>query len=314
MRIGSYLFSCQFTAPAVLPGFKGSMLRGAFGHGLKSVVCAQHRAACGDCLLREACGYAFIFEVSKSTPEHGPGPVRIAARPHPFVLEPPDSPQRFFSADAAFTFGFRLFGRAHDFLPHIIYAVERMGETGIGKGIEEGAGRFRLNSVHSAGRLLYDGAAKVLTPVGPQPELTLADPAAGPCSALAVRLLTPLRLKHDNHLQDSLPFHVLIRAALRRISTLGQAYGGGEPALDYSGLSRRATQVVIARNDCQWIDLRRYSNRQKSGMLIGGLQGAIHYSGDLAEFLPLLSFCEQTNIGKQTAFGLGRMAVEATNE
>lgn len=34
---------------------------------------------------------------------------------------------------------------------------------------------------------------------------------------------TPLRLKYNNQLQDGLPFHIVIRAALRRISSLETA-------------------------------------------------------------------------------------------
>ncbi|OPY08167.1 MAG: hypothetical protein A4E66_01907 [Syntrophus sp. PtaB.Bin001] len=47
-------------------------------------------------------------------------------------------------------------------------------------------------------------------------------------------------------------------------------------------------------------------------MLMGGLIGDIRYSGPLDEFLPLLRFCEKTHLGKQTSFGLGKIAVTGT--
>lgn len=46
-------------------------------------------------------------------------------------------------------------------------------------------------------------------------------------------------------------------------------------------------------------------------MMIGGIRGEISYRGEeIAEFIPLLSYCQQTHLGKQTSFGLGRIAVE----
>ncbi len=312
MQTGSYQFHCQFTAPAVLPEFKGSTLRGAFGHSLKQVVCALRRQQCPTCLLNATCAYAFIFEAEKLPAEKSADKARIATRPHPYVLAPPLTSQQSFAVGDGFAFDLTLFGRANDYLPHLVYAVERMGDSGLGKGAGEdkGQGRFRLLAMRSGGATLYDGERRVITAGPPPPRLQLDDPPPIPVPALTLRLITPLRLKHHNHLQAELPFHLLVRAALRRISTLAETYGSGEPDLDYRGLTRRAEQVTTQHSACRWLDLRRYSNRQQSGMLIGGVLGSIRYQGELAEFLPLLRFCEQTHLGKQTAFGLGRIEVE----
>ena len=126
---------------------------------------------------------------------------------------------------------------------------------------------------------------------------------------MSVHLLTPDRLKYHNQLQDTLPFHVLIRAARRRISALAESHVDGEPQLDYQGIIKRAQGVEVKGSDCHWTDLTRYSNRQKTAMQIGGITGTVSYQGDLAEFYPLLRFCEKTHLGKQTAFGLGRIEV-----
>lgn len=309
MQSGVYRFHIQFTSEALLPEFKGSMLRGAFGHALKKVVCALRRHQCDDCLLAATCVYHFIFEASKTKPGSGPDRPRVAARPHPFVLIPPDSSQRSYGVGSIFDFRLILFGRANDYLPHLIYAVEQMGCHGLGRGARNGQGLFKLIAVHSQDAIVYDGASKVLQQVPSQPCLELAEPPSEAVGRVKVKLLSPLRLKQHNQFQDSLPFQLLIRAALRRVSTLADAYGSGEPLLDYSGLIKRAGQVQTAHNDCGWVDLKRFSNRQDSAMLMGGLLGSIDYQGDVGEFLPLLKYCEVTHLGKQTAFGLGRIEV-----
>jgi CRISPR/Cas system endoribonuclease Cas6 (RAMP superfamily) len=118
-----------------------------------------------------------------------------------------------------------------------------------------------------------------------------------------------LRLKYLNELESGLPFHVLIRAALRRISSLFTAYGDGEPDLDYRGIVRRAQEITIEKSALHWFDWRRWSNRQDQGMLMGGLMGSITYAGALTEFMPLLLLCETLHLGKQTAFGLGKIKI-----
>jgi len=122
--------------------------------------------------------------------------------------------------------------------------------------------------------------------------------------------MTPLRLKFKNRLKADLPFHVLVRAMLRRVSSLLEYYDGGEPPLDYRGLVKRAEEVKIISSDLRWFDWRRYSFRQDRSMLMGGMCGSITYDGKIGEFMPLIDFCIKVHLGKQTAFGLGKIRSE----
>jgi len=94
---------------------------------------------------------------------------------------------------------------------------------------------------------------------------------------------------------------------LRRISSLNQYHGDGEPPLDYRGLVERARSVEIKESALTWHDWRRYSNKQDQSMLMGGMVGQVTYKGNLTGYLPLLRFCEKVHIGKQTSFGLGKI-------
>ena len=125
------------------------------------------------------------------------------------------------------------------------------------------------------------------------------------CSAIRFNLLTPLRLKQNNTLSSELPFHVLVRAMLRRISSLFEHFGNGEPPLDYRGLISRAQGVTIESSSLRWHDWERYSNRQEQAMMMGGLIGSVTYRGSLSEYMPLLDLCKNLHIGKQSSFGLG---------
>ena len=152
-------------------------------------------------------------------------------------------------------------------------------------------------------------AAMTRPPAAP-PALAL-EHAETAARELAVELITPLRIKKDNHLLVRPDFADLARAALRRVSMLESHYGGGPPALDFRGLLKLAETVVPISKDIRWLEHRRYSNRQKNDMLFGGLVGEMRFQGELAPFLPLFRYCERVNLGKQTAFGLGRIRVTA---
>jgi len=309
MFYGSYQFLAAFTDEAVLPPFKGSTFRGFFGGALKKVVCALKHQECAACLLQRQCVYALVFESLTPKGEGRPSP------PHPFVIEPPLTTQTHFHPGDSFAFRLLLFGWANDYLPYFIYAFQEMGRLGLGKRLSGRRAGFTLDQVTDGGQIIYDGVHQNLVQKTP-PELVLEAPPAAAASpaSLTVRLQTPLRLKFQNTLRAELPFHLLIRAALRRLATLNQHYGGGEPPLDYRGLVARAQAVAIQTSRLQWFDWQRYSNRQDKAMLMGGMIGAITYQGNLAEFLPLLRYAEKVHLGKATTFGLGKIAIEFLND
>jgi len=134
MLYGKYLFSNVFEDDAILPEYKGSTFRGVFGHALKKVVCALKRQDCKDCLLREKCVYSFVFETLPPGNEH-PGKKRVASPPHPYVIESPETTKTHYNKGDLFDFALILFGKANEYLPYFIYAIEQMGGLGIGKKI-----------------------------------------------------------------------------------------------------------------------------------------------------------------------------------
>lgn len=311
MRIGKYTFQCRFKSLASLPEFKGSTLRGGFGHALKRISCALRRQDCSTCLLFETCAYAFLFEVKKALPYESKC-LRVAQRPHPYVIVPPDDTKRAYEADDPFSFDFILFGRANDYLPHILYAVREMGQNGIGK-TTKCEGLFEIEKVLQGDQTIFTG--DILDTNSPLQQVSLNMLSASDPDKITFHCQTPLRLKYINELQASLPFHLVIRAALRRVSMLETVYGNGAPDLDFKGIAARATSIKTTDSDCRWIEIERYSNRQRSAMKFGGVLGSLVYKGEgLAEFLPLLHYCEVTHLGKQTSFGLGKIVVQDKTE
>jgi len=302
---------CRWQSAARLPDYAGSTLRGAFGWALRRCACMLKSQDCPTCILNKSCAYAFLFATERYSDNAGHA---VNARPHPLVILPGENCLGEGNEGETFAFSLLLMGGASAFLPHIVYSVKLMGEAGIGAGAKHGAGRFALERVMANGQTIFDAADGLLVNAAPA-RVIAADTERhdGEVARIRVHLMTPLRLKQENTLQTDLPFHLLIRAALRRISALEIAYGQegqGEPALDYRGLVSRAERVHLKESTLRWHEMGRYSSRQRQKVSLSGLMGSATYEGELAEFVPILNYASQVHIGKQTLFGLGKLEVE----
>lgn len=302
MLIGSYRFACRFNKDAVLPEYKGSTFRGGFGLALKQTVCALKRQECPTCLLKTSCLYARVFE-ERPTEK---GYQRLATAPHPYVINPTLSTERHYPKGSSFDFDLLLFGKDNDSLPFFVYALKQMGDKGLGKG----RAPFTLEQVTYGEQVVYQQSTQQLTMPEKLTELFLKPPSAEGVASVTLEFLTPLRLKLKGTLARELNFQTLMRAVLRRISGLESHYGRGEPEIDYRELIARAEQVSVIASTLRWHDWERYSNRQQEAMNFGGLVGKVSFSSVPGVFLPLLSYAEQVNLGKQTSFGLGRFVLD----
>ncbi len=307
LKIGKFTLRIRALVDLHLPVYKGSTFRGGFGSALRSVVCALKRQECSGCLLRDRCVYVYVFE---TPPPPGSERLRLYKTvPHPFVIEPPLDERRHVPAGETVEFGLVLVGRAMEVLPYFIYAFMHLGERGLGKR----RGAFRLEEVLSEGprgpQSIYHRESGSLTapegvPTGEWIGRRVDELGGSP--VLRLSFLTPGRVKHADHLVESPQFHHLIRALLRRFSSLSYFHGGTPLELDYRGLIDAAAAVRRVGSTTRWYDWERYSTRQKERMSLGGFIGDLDFEGDLAPFLPLLAWGELLHVGKGVSFGLGQ--------
>jgi CRISPR-associated endoribonuclease Cas6 len=280
------------------------MLRGAFGHALRRLVCVMGREqACATCRLRRECVYTRLFETFV---EGEPPPLMrgLPTAPRPYVIEPGSSARKL-AAGEALAFDLLLVGQAADLQAFAVLAVERMAEAGLGRA------RHRFTVERVAGREPDGGTRKLLhgegfTPAAVEVPLgELADP-----SRVRVRFVTPTRLKVRDHLVTTLGFRALAFAMLRRTLELAHFHVPAA-AIDWSfrPLLDAASTVRETATNLHWHDWQRYSNRQQCTMSLGGLVGEIELTGDLAPFAPLLRTAQVLHVGKGATFGLGRIEI-----
>ncbi len=315
--VGKYEFVLEAVDPIILPSFKGSTLRGAFGSVFRRVVCIVRDKECAECLLKSRCVYSYIFE----TPPPPDTKVmrKYEAAPHPFVIEPPAESRRGYKPGDEIAFGLTLIGRAVDYLPYFIHTFDEMGRTGLGKG----RGHFTLKKVNSleldgntnsAGQTLYSAETGVLSDTG-KDVLPLGPVLfeGGPCITSQVKLdfKTPTRISYNGRLTENVEFHIIIRNLLRRMSLLSYFHGNAQERqeYDYKKIIEKAGNVRTIARRIRHYDWERYSGRQEQKINMGGFVGGITFEGEIEPFMPLLKAGEILHIGKGTVFGMGQYVV-----
>lgn len=328
-------FTIEAIDEVILPYYKGSTFRGGFGITFKKVVCALKRNDCKDCILRQRCVYAYVFETFPVIPPKIPSPLtgedqgggeqwklsnedtgfmgmnKYLTVPHPFVIQPPDETRQKYKPGEILTFSLILIGKAVELLPYFVYTFEELGKTGIGKG----RGGYKLISVENGKDTIYSIEEKSLRSVSPD-EIVLPEKfdftSDNPDDLISLRFLTPARIIYQRDLAVDLMFHILLRSLVRRLGLLYYFHcGNEEPSWDYKQLIEEAGKVTAENKSLKWYDWERFSSRQNVRMKMGGIVGKITYRGKIEQFLPVLKAGEILHVGKGTSFGLGRYVMNS---
>ncbi|ABL66074.1 CRISPR system precrRNA processing endoribonuclease RAMP protein Cas6 [Chlorobium phaeobacteroides] len=313
LRIARFRCTIEPLELVQLPDYKGSALRGGFGHAFRRATCLSRDRECESCMLKSACAYYTVFEsrVSRQTADR----LRIGAdAPHPFLLEPPMTGQHCFEPGQKISYGLTLFGSAIEKLPFFIYAFMILGENlGLGKG----RGRFRLLAVEDEGgrNLYHDGHLSggfVILSARDILESTSTDDRP-----LALRFETPLRMKtawqrKEQELLTGIghedDFRLLLKSLYHRAFVLTQLYGDLPEPASYNSRNLPLVNgdVHLGSAETRWLDWTRYSQRHQQHMQLGGILGSVTFTGKTGQYLPLFRLGEYLHIGKGTTFGLGK--------
>lgn len=275
-----------------LPAWKGSLLRGAFGHALRRTACTMNPGQlCENCMLRSHCSYTRIFEtfITEQPPPFLKG---LDTSPRPFIFEPHDH-TKFYKTGDTLWFDFILIGDVVDFVPYVVFAIMQMGHGGLGVSRHQ----FDLTAAYCYQpgdaspdpeaemdwQLLYDGESqKILLTPTPQ-ALQPGHHAADATDHLTLKFLTQTRLKFDNDLTMDFTFRMLVFKLLRRALELAYFYAPREPInWEFHSLLQAASAIAITDRKLQWEEQGRYSSRQKAKMQLGGFVGTMTLHGNLS--------------------------------
>jgi hypothetical protein len=118
-----------------------------------------------------------------------------------------------------------------------------------------------------------------------------------PMDRISISIETPMRILRDGKPLRDLSFSAIVRALMRRLSSMAYYYGDVETDLDFKWLALNSKTVVMTRNGFRWVEW---------GSAVSGVIGSGTFIGEMADFQPFLLTGEYLHVGKGTAFGLGR--------
>jgi len=309
-----YIFNLITLRKGFISDFASSMIRGSLFNSLRAIVCLTKNEICKDCIVWQQCAYSYFFE---NPPEKQEAILKLGEGvPHPYIIEMPFPFTNFLEEGNAFAFKIILIGKSISFLPHLICAAIRMCEKGIGKDKI----KFILDSVEvekkdSSKLIIFDKKILKEHPIFFRAEsFFIEDKEKISANRISLHFTTPVRIKHEGKLCSELSFGLFIKNVLRRITILSMLYSDEaieEESIDINAadLLEKSKLIRTISSSMSWVDLTRYSSKQKMEMQLGGLMGKITFEGQINQFMPYIKLCEQLHIGKNTSFGLGKYQI-----
>lgn len=142
-----------------------------------------------------------------------------------------------------------------------------------------------------------------------QVHASLAGLASSPWQAnLKLEFRSPVRLQAQGGLVTKVPSFVQVfSSAQRKVRLAARSWCSVElpfPA-DQMHLARH---ITVAKASVQWVEMARYSQRQKKLMRLGGLQGTLQFAGEWSFAWPWLRLLPALGLGKLTTMGFGEVA------
>jgi hypothetical protein len=260
------------------PYFIGSQIRGALGFALKKVVCINPSQECKGCFAAENCLFYQWYE--RKGVYHSYRLDIALGKPY-------------------YDVGMYLFAGATDKLPYIVSAFHQM-LTVTGLGIQHE--KISSYELIVDGVRANDAEGKITLSDAPPKTIELSDDPAP--QRLRVRLIMPLRIKHNNRFvrsMEHLHLHSIINSIHKRYLQLNDL---PSTRLDYRVEGEITDRYGVFK------DLTRYSTRNKGKLKIGGMVGEMTIEGIDEHSYRLLKLGEIIGVGKQTVFGLGKIELD----
>ncbi len=252
------------------PFFAGSMLRGAMGAALKHVVCINPSLRCQGCFAAKDCLFYDWFENQNAYHTY-----RITARLGMRRLR----------------FSLWLYEDAIRSLPYTLSAIRFAMEK---KGLGREEKRVPIERIDIGKKRIYEADEfKSLENIEPQHYLPENLP-----DRWRLKWHTPLRIKADNRFVrngNGVKLDQLVRSAYRRYHEIK---GIQNPKIDFYPKGEM-------EGNWRYLDLTRYSNRQRTHMKLGGMMGEITLKNLDKRSSFYLQMGQMLGLGKQTVFGLG---------
>ena len=293
-----------------LPDYAGSMLRGIYGHALRRISCMTGQRRCEKCPLVSTCPFPELFDPAINKTHRGRA---ITSAPAPYVIQAPAWGAREIEKVGELVFNIRLFGKATQRMPFVVQAWRQALGRGMGRGNKRASAIISRIDCLETGQKVFDGATGQILPHD-IPASVVKSPEQPSYAFLTFE--TPYRSQQQGHplSPEKITPRRLIMDIIRRIRLLNDFYGNGLNDENWPvDLWLDMADHIIDDKQLHWQDWRRYSNRQRKAMSLGGVMGQWTWHDTPPELGQILNIGSLLHVGKQTVFGFGRMNCSLTS-
>ncbi len=289
-----------------------SAFRGVFGQELRKLCCVSGLDECSNCRFTLQCAYQQIFEPVMTPDEIEKSSKRFQTKPRPYIIEVKHHRDTLYPGEEIIL-RFRFFSNVKPYLPFIISACQKVGQTGIGTD----GGKFVISEIWNVNPLvgkaerIYSEYLNVVNNLNECMQFNQIENLVSEMASDRIRLkiLTPMSLKSNGKYVSKVKFDLLMKNLFRRLSSLIFFYGEGALDLDFQELLSIASKVELVKDRTHLERWDRYSNRQQQKVKMAGIIGEVEYHGELEPFLPYLVLGQYCYIGKNTVFGQGNYKI-----
>lgn len=301
LHVVRIFFRVTFLDSGVVSRNWGPTIRGGFGSALRELACCYPGRPCGDCPVNASCPYGYVFETP--VPPSASVMRRYPQAPHPFVFEPDqECPVHVRAGDTA-THALVVIGEAVRHLPHLFSALRKLGDAGLGGDRVP----FRIDRMFTEdGNSVFEFPEESRFESARPKEISVT-PGPSRWDRFDLLLVTPTRITVDGRIAARPGVFDIAAALARRVFLLSCFHCGGPAEPHWDDFLDAARGVRCIDAEFQWIDAERFSTRQQQRIPIGGVVGKMTCQGDLGRLEPLLRAGEYVHVGKNAAFGLGKI-------
>lgn len=274
------------------------LFRSVIGMELRNLSCLFKNRKCEDCDLKFQCAYSIIFEspISKENPV-------LKGRnyaSHPFIISIDNNEKNPLDE---IILNITLIGKAIDYFPYLFYAISKGQEAGIGRERI----KYSVESVKSNdSEILKNGQLDMS--ISRKEWIAGINSGKGAKRKYLIEFVSPLRFRKNGKYVDKISYGDILKGLRRRVEILSGMYGELSSIPEIKDIKDIDEKLVSS--DIRWVENKRWSGRQKTTMLLGGIKGNMELSGNFTPFeRSLLEAGELFHFGKNGGFGLGRIKV-----
>ncbi len=324
-----YKFNIHFVDPIYFSTDPNFIFRSVIGKTLRDLSCIRKKFLCKDCNLSGCCAYAILFETPAAkrvfsefnritftilfeTPikfESIELKGRIAGT-HPYVMNIYKSNGEIFDLQDKDNGNIRDFiievTALESAIPSFSYffaAFYTAGKNGLFKERK----KYIVVSVETKEELIYPTGDSIrINPVIEKWESMLDNDFDN--YKVEIKFLTPFRYVEKGSLSEPVDASHIISSASRRMRILTELYGHNYLPFSFDKRFLAEPFIKVTERNLNWKESIRFSAKQNSLMILGGVVGNINLEGKFSKsMIDMIEGVKIFNIGKNTAFGFGKV-------